>query len=232
MCARQLRVNEGPSCSKQSNQLVLEEHAHCEVPAGCGGVVLRWRNPQQGMPVIIWLYATGDAQVFVDGALLTSARPILAFGEHVLSIRLSNLPPPVALPSEGSSWFNRLGFGRANDSPGQGLLMLAMRCSSQPLENFDVPVDPSQILFSLDDGTWKYVIEPPESDHWQLVDFDDSRWQALVRTPIAEPAEKEYLQKYRHKKLRELGAVAIGVPMEIQAAHIRKKFILTPDSIR
>jgi sulfatase modifying factor 1 len=28
---------------------VLEAHSHCEVPAGCGGVVLQWRNPSAGL---------------------------------------------------------------------------------------------------------------------------------------------------------------------------------------
>jgi hypothetical protein len=35
---------------KHPGQLVLEEHGHCEVPAGCGGVVLRWRNPNPSPP--------------------------------------------------------------------------------------------------------------------------------------------------------------------------------------
>lgn len=41
---RELKLNSISRFSKQSPRLVLEEHGHCEVPAGCGGVVLRWRG--------------------------------------------------------------------------------------------------------------------------------------------------------------------------------------------
>ena len=40
-----LRLNELERFRKTSSRLALEAHSHCEVPAGCGGVVLRWTRP-------------------------------------------------------------------------------------------------------------------------------------------------------------------------------------------
>ena len=48
---RELKLNSISRSSKQSPRLVLEEHGHCEVPAGCGGVVLRWRGHDDPIPV-------------------------------------------------------------------------------------------------------------------------------------------------------------------------------------
>ena len=42
--ADEQRLNSVDRFRKKSERLVLEEHGHCEVPAGCGGVVLRWRT--------------------------------------------------------------------------------------------------------------------------------------------------------------------------------------------
>ena len=50
-------TDEGPKLNgpdryrKRSPRLVLEEHSHCEVPAGCGGVVLRWINTDREITV-------------------------------------------------------------------------------------------------------------------------------------------------------------------------------------
>jgi len=52
---------------KQPGRLVLEEHSHCEVPTGCGGVVLRWRNPHAVLPVTMHLYTPVRATLLVDG---------------------------------------------------------------------------------------------------------------------------------------------------------------------
>jgi hypothetical protein len=41
MAGKDLRLNSLSRYTKRSPEYVLEEHSHCEVPAGCGGVVLR-----------------------------------------------------------------------------------------------------------------------------------------------------------------------------------------------
>ena len=65
---------------KRPERIVLEEHGHCEIPAGCGGVVLRWRNPQTAVPVTIHLYTPAKIACFIDGAPLQTGRIDLAPG--------------------------------------------------------------------------------------------------------------------------------------------------------
>ena len=86
--------------------------------------------------------------------------------------------------------------------------MFAAQCSPYPRADSDATPEPSQLLVSRDDGTWKYSTTPPVGDAWLRSDFDDSRWQVLVGTTIAEPSEKDYAGKYRYEKLRKLGAQA------------------------
>lgn len=93
MDERELRLNSLARYAKSSPLYVLEEHGHCEVPAGCGGVVLRWRNPRAGVPVHMWLYRQGDGAVFLDGAPLPSARPVASFGDHLLAFELAVADP-------------------------------------------------------------------------------------------------------------------------------------------
>src|SRR5206468_12707267 len=76
---------------KKPERLVLEEHGHCEVPAGCGGVVLRWRNPRARVPVVIRLYTPVPAAAFIDGRELTVSRVDLSPGPHVFAVRLDDI---------------------------------------------------------------------------------------------------------------------------------------------
>src|SRR5262245_48240254 len=76
---------------KQAGRLVLEEYSHCEVPAGCGGVVLRWRNPHAAVPFNAHLYAPVQRALFLDGATPATSRIDLAPGQHVLAIAIENV---------------------------------------------------------------------------------------------------------------------------------------------
>lgn len=94
---RELRLNSVDRYLKSSPRFVLEEHGHCEVPAGCGGVVLRWRNPAVAVPVRVRARVLGPAEheLLVDGAELTSSRPLLSPGPHALTVaaRLEHAVP-------------------------------------------------------------------------------------------------------------------------------------------
>src|SRR5262245_22835845 len=76
---------------KQPGRLVLEQFSHCEVPAGCGGVVLRWRNPNAALPVMVHLYAPVRVACHVDGSQLASARTDLAPGRHVVTFCIKDV---------------------------------------------------------------------------------------------------------------------------------------------
>jgi len=86
MPEKELRLNSLSRYSKQSPRLVLEEHSHCEVPAGCGGVVLRWRNPDKVVPCTMWSTTSAESSdLFVDGHIPESSRPLLKYGQHIIA---------------------------------------------------------------------------------------------------------------------------------------------------
>jgi hypothetical protein len=86
---RELKLNsvERYTKSSRNSNFVLEEHGHCEVPAGCGGVVLRWRNPNAPVPVTLRLWINvASHRVAVDGNQPSSSRMLIKPGRHVLTI--------------------------------------------------------------------------------------------------------------------------------------------------
>lgn len=81
-----LKLNELQRYRKTSNRLALEVHSSCEVPAGCGGVVLRWRRPGAPVGISLFSYVTGTFQgPFLDGKSFGEQRMTLEPGDHVLS---------------------------------------------------------------------------------------------------------------------------------------------------
>src|ERR1700759_5326771 len=91
MAQRNLRLNTLGRFGKESSHLVLEEHGHCEVPAGCGGVVLRWRDPREAEPIHLWVVVLDAAAstVKLDGKALATSRPLLAPGRHSVTVSLA-----------------------------------------------------------------------------------------------------------------------------------------------
>ena len=63
-----LRLNELQRYRKTSSRLALEVHSHCEVPAGCGGVVLRWRRPGAPVGISLLSYVSGSLEGGVGGS--------------------------------------------------------------------------------------------------------------------------------------------------------------------
>lgn len=93
MAERELKLNSLSRYSKESPLLILEEHGHCEVPAGCGGVVLRWRDPRAGVPLLMRMYVEGECTLLFDGQPPPAARAVAPFGPHVLSFVVSGFDP-------------------------------------------------------------------------------------------------------------------------------------------
>ena len=91
--AREPELNSLDRYVKSSPRFVLEEHSHCEVPAGCGGVVLRWRDRFTSIPVEIAAAIVGveSWDVRIDDVQPASARPLLGPGRHVLMITARGL---------------------------------------------------------------------------------------------------------------------------------------------
>ena len=84
-----LRLNTLHRFAKHSPRLVLHEYAHCEIPAGCGGVVMRWYDPATGAPGMVKLEAFGgDGTLWLDGEPLASSLVHLRAGAHVIAVHL------------------------------------------------------------------------------------------------------------------------------------------------
>jgi hypothetical protein len=155
------RLNSLDRFRKQPGRLVLEEHSHCEVPAGCGGVVLRWRNPLAALHVTVRLYAPVQAVCFLDGQELQTGRIDLVPGPHVVAVVLEHVE---------------------RDLIG-GLLMFAATYDPKEYQRHlpaEVEEAPLTVL-SESDGTWKFTLDPPPDD-WTALAFDDRDWPALIRT--------------------------------------------------
>ena len=218
MSDRDLRLNSVSRYAKESSRLILEEHGHCEIPAGCGGVVLRWFNPARALPLEFWIFIDGDVDFALDGEATTFARPMVEYGEHVLSFAIRNFPVKT-----GIFMFAAISEIR-NQDPG------AVQDKSAS----------KKVVLSDGDGSWKYTVKAPSGELWMKAGFDDREWETLVLKPVAQPANTD-IKYYRHGKLRELGANGLGIdvggnwiskllaptpsPSEIW---VRKVFRLTP----
>jgi hypothetical protein len=150
-----LKLNDLARYSKQSPRLVLEEYGHCEVPAGCGGVVLRWRNPNEPLPMVIQLsYGNGLPTILLDGQKTVSARNPVSYGAHALAITINNFDPNFAILSL-RAWLDE-----------QYVRIL------QPTGDVEILSKP--------DGTWKYTLRVPATDEWHQPNFDDTNWLPMV----------------------------------------------------
>ncbi len=198
------RLNSLDRFRKRPGRLVLELYSHCEVPAGCGGAVLRWRNPRATVPTIIRLYTAGKAACFIDGAELRGVGIDLAPGPHVVAVALGDV------------------------AQATGLLMFAAVSDYRVSEK----KPPSQVteprleVLSRGDGTWRYTLERPTSDGWRSVGFDDCAWPALVFVPTprlgyGDPGGYQCIHAAR------AGAACLGLPPGARGADavwVRKAF--------
>jgi hypothetical protein len=174
---------------KRSNRLVLEEHGHCEIPAGCGGVVLRWRNPLAALPLSIAVYLRARGACWIDGAEVQLGRLDLAPGSHVLAVAIEEVERTGALILFAACHDPREYSGRSKPSRGQRVL---------------------KVLTSAD-GTWRYTLTPPPAE-WMALAFEDQDWPALApaRTPNLKYSDDG---GYACQRCVELGAAGLGLPL-------------------
>ncbi|MBK8258060.1 MAG: hypothetical protein IPK82_36010 [Polyangiaceae bacterium] len=85
---KQLSLNELARYEKASSRLVLEEYSSCEVPAGCGGGILRWIDPSQAIPLVFRFWSNGVAAIHFDGLQVRSGRIDVSPGNHVLAMEV------------------------------------------------------------------------------------------------------------------------------------------------
>lgn len=164
--------------SKHSPKLVLEEHSHCEIPAGCGGVVMRWLNPALEQPLLFRIFSRGEREVFLDGEPLTSSRVLLPLGRHLLCIRLEG-----GVPGEASFLMTAK----------QGLVVNGAR-------------SPKQVCWASEaDGQWLGIATPPEAD-WLRADYRGQGWTPLTELPFPESEDNAWrTRQLREDGARPLG---------------------------
>jgi hypothetical protein len=174
---------------KQPGKLVLEEHSHCEVPAGCGGVVLRWRNPLAAVPLTLRIYTPAPVVCFIDGAEVQSARVDLAPGRRVFGFFLKEAELSAGL-----------------------ILFVATR--QQTLTNRIPPSTVTELplhVLTADDGTWKCTVNEPANDDWKMAAFNDDNWLALTRS-VTPQLESGIPGAYQCRECIREGAICLGLP--------------------
>lgn len=193
-----LKLNTLERFSKRSDQLLLEHYSHCEVPAGCGGVILRWRERAEGALAELAVFCPRQVAVSIDGQSPPSARLLLPWGAHVLTATVSRLPRKGAL-----------------------LLSLMTKPRHRTQENKSVP--PEAVLCSAPDGSWRYTTDEP-APQWQHPDFDDRSW--LVMRPVPPPVSPDGRVPWLVRSLVKNGAQPIGVLGTPERLWIRRRFVL------
>jgi hypothetical protein len=186
--ADELQINSLDRFRKHPGRLVLEQHGGCEVPAGCGGVILRWRNPLAKVPLIFNCYTPAPAKCYFDGEEVETHRVDLAPGLHVLA---------VAIPEADLS---------------RELLAVAAVHTPRPDPRGPRPAleEPEFRLLSSGDAGWKYLLGEPEDDAWMHASFDDRDWHSLdqVTDPQLQREDDNYYAWYHCNRL---GARCLGL---------------------
>lgn len=207
MAKRDLNLNSLGRYAKQSSRLILEQHSHCEVPAGCGGVVLRWRSEISELPVYVNLFSSGKSKLFIDGQSPDSAQAMISFGDHMLSLVLE-------------------------EAPKDGILAVSVvHEASRVLLNSKQVGEVVNVLSDADD-TWKSTTVKPADDQWMKNGFDDSSWAALglAEHPVIEKRRaytRENMWEIRLRMALDAGAKCLRVSTPTGQMWVRRAFGLS-----
>lgn len=177
----ELRLNSVARFQKRSSDLVLEEHGSCEVPAGCGGVVLRWvRRGQQQGALTLTLETNGPFRAWIDGQAVENASVWLGVGDHALAVELT-----------------------APDS--------SHACLVQGFARVRAPAGLTDRLRTRADGTWLATTVAPADDAWKEVSFvPDEGWRPLEAHGWSLP-RREYVERWLEEEGAEpLGLASSG----------------------
>jgi hypothetical protein len=194
---------------KQSPRLVLEEHSHCEVPAGCGGVVLRWRNPLAALPLVVHLYCPVKSTLFVDGKLVENTGVDLEPGPHVFAIVIEEI------------------------DLASGLFMFAALHDPQRAHKHMPPgvEEKGFQLISAADRTWRFLTEEPieHAVPWTTLDFIDRDWPVLARVLPSPQVEWRQPGAYQAHWCNRHHAAFLALPKETKGKSgvwVRRKFVV------
>lgn len=213
-----LKLNSLNRFAKKSPRLALEEYSHCEVPAGCGGVVMRWTDPAEGIPAILRVVVRGTVTAFLDGEPLATGRATLSWGDHLLAIAVERGPAPVAEPEPEPS-----GVRGALRAIQDALVPRQRPAADGPaLFSAAVSVDRGRVGEPLElpvaatgDGTWTALAADEAPEGWRQASFAvDAPWTVLPEAPagaVAELPETGH-DRWRFQELERIGARALLLP--------------------
>jgi hypothetical protein len=186
---------------RKHSKLLLEAHSHCEVPAGCGGAVLQWSNPTNGVPVHVDVQSSSWADAtFIDGQPVSSAGLHLRPGPHVLAFTL--------VPS------------KLNDLKVIAEAWFIVHLRHRPLGTEDRFVADGS---STPNTAWRLTTtEPPAG--WSLDAFDDTAW--LLAVPTSRPPKLQERWKIQQvEALRAAGCLSFAMPAA-PTVWVRRRFVL------
>jgi hypothetical protein len=192
-----LRLNSLDGFSKASPRFLLEEHSHCEVPAGCGGIVLRWINPAAGLPVLLHFFHPTPATLAIDGAPTTTSHVLLAPGPHVLSLEFP--APPI---------------------DGHALLVLVGRLKMAVFNHSDELL----VLRSADDRSWLFSTSTPSAGWMTDPDLPGRGWRPLTRRPVS---AADVSDSYVFDRATAAGGEPLGIPPSRRRLPIRVRKVFT-----
>lgn len=207
---RPLKLNSLRVNANQLPDMIYQEYSHCEVPAGCGGVVIRWRARNAGLPAQLRA-EPGRNETFLDGkAIFQGFAFDITYGRHVLLIQLNEL---------------------AADSA----FLFAAKCFFGEGEPF-AALHPEFCLVTKAGAGWSYLPEQELQPDFHRIEYDASGWKEMVPRPLPpllqDTSIDKSLYEYREKLRKEaeaLGAEPLGIDETASAIIVRKEFTLTPE---
>ncbi|MEO1267716.1 MAG: hypothetical protein AAFX99_06435 [Myxococcota bacterium] len=197
--ADELSVNALSRFTKTSSTLILEEHNHCEVPAGCGGVVLRWVNPNS--PVVLGCRVFGAVHcrvIMVGGEEYRTSRLMLTAGSHVVVLVLNRSSvvlqgrPERAVMAAVSTDFGSIGRTGAGS--------------------------PDITVVSSSDGSWQLAVATPTPEAMTALQPDPAMW---TRATTAERPERPDRFPGYYDDLVDRGAEALALPPGTETLWLR-----------
>jgi len=208
-----LKLNTLNRFAKKSAKLALEEYSHCEVPAGCGGVVLRWTDPAEGKLALLMIAAVGTVAGFLDGKSLETGRALIGDGDHVLAIALeqgADLLPPVA-PEAGGVLEAIANVLRPAPRTFRGADLVAL-VLAEDVGRLDRT--PLAGVATAGDGTWRVLAADAAPDGWAAPGFDDRAWPALLAAGAGavDRLPETDSSRWRFLDVERVGARALVLP--------------------
>lgn len=196
-----LKLNDLDRYHKRSDSLILQEYSHCEVPAGCGGVVLRWVDLDEAVPLTVYAAAVGGVTLSLDGAAARAALLTVPLGDHVVGMHVIG--------------------GKAEDTSVQ----VAGVFRPNPLH--DGAEAPQVLLCSSGDSPWRATTREPAAG-WDAPGFDDRAWRELsALAPSSSDAlrwSQREVEKYGAVALglpSYRGPLWVRAPLSLRAGAVR-----------